>query len=367
MALKPDGALAAASHGASAGHPAETATDAVPEHAAALERGEPGHGGAAQAGADRSGIYRILFWIGAIVAYITPFYMMRVWWLTFMGEPRDEHVYEHAHESKLMYWPLVALAIGTCFVSWFLFRGMVAAAAPTFGLVPPISGHSEAVHHAAHWALFVRVWPAFLVGFGAAWLIYRNGLDLPTRIASGLRPVHTLLWNKFYVDQLYGADIIQQSSWASVTGAVAIARYLSRWFDTYIVDGLVNFSARVAKLAALVAGRIMDAAGLAGRLNEYGGFLAKVTLWLLAVVLSGVTVWALLVGNVKVAMWAALTAMVALGVDGVVEALAQGAWDIGGAIRTSQTGRIRAYLLLAVGGVAVAVVAILTVRAASGA
>ena len=45
-----------------------------------------------------------------------------------MGKPRDEHVYEHAHESPLMYLPLVVLAAGTFWASYFLFRPMVANA-----------------------------------------------------------------------------------------------------------------------------------------------------------------------------------------------------------------------------------------------
>ncbi|MHC4235666.1 MAG: NADH-quinone oxidoreductase subunit L, partial [Planctomycetota bacterium] len=32
-----------------------------------------------------------MFWLPIIIAYVTPFYMMRLWWLTFMGKPRDEH------------------------------------------------------------------------------------------------------------------------------------------------------------------------------------------------------------------------------------------------------------------------------------
>ncbi|UCG15320.1 MAG: NADH-quinone oxidoreductase subunit L, partial [Phycisphaerales bacterium] len=46
-----------------------------------------------------------LFWCPIIIAYVTPFYMLRVWWLTFMGQPRNEEVYHHAHESRLMYIP----------------------------------------------------------------------------------------------------------------------------------------------------------------------------------------------------------------------------------------------------------------------
>ena len=41
-------------------------------------------------------------------AAITAFYMFRLWYMTFAGEPRDQHVYDHAHESpSVMIVPLV--------------------------------------------------------------------------------------------------------------------------------------------------------------------------------------------------------------------------------------------------------------------
>jgi NADH:ubiquinone oxidoreductase subunit 5 (subunit L)/multisubunit Na+/H+ antiporter MnhA subunit len=50
-------------------------------------------------------------------AAITAFYMFRLWYMTFAGQPRDHHVYEHAHESpRIMYLPLVVLAVFAVFV-----------------------------------------------------------------------------------------------------------------------------------------------------------------------------------------------------------------------------------------------------------
>ena len=47
-----------------------------------------------------------------MTAGITTFYMFRMWFMTFTGEPRDQHVYEHAHESpRLMTVPLIVLAV----------------------------------------------------------------------------------------------------------------------------------------------------------------------------------------------------------------------------------------------------------------
>ena len=42
---------------------------------------------------------RIFFWAVAGGAAITAFYMFRLWFMTFAGQPRDHHVAEHAHES----------------------------------------------------------------------------------------------------------------------------------------------------------------------------------------------------------------------------------------------------------------------------
>ena len=45
------------------------------------------------------------------IAYVTAFYMTRCWMLTFWGKPRNQHLYDHAHESPIMWIPLVVLAI----------------------------------------------------------------------------------------------------------------------------------------------------------------------------------------------------------------------------------------------------------------
>ena len=59
-----------------------------------------------------------------------------------MGKPRDDHVHEHAPEIPWMKWPLVILAIGTFFSSWFLFRDLIADAAPA-AAQPPSQPQSE--------------------------------------------------------------------------------------------------------------------------------------------------------------------------------------------------------------------------------
>ena len=65
--------------------------------------------------------YGYFFWIAAGGAAITAFYMFRLWYMTFAGQPRDEHVYHHAHESPwVMVGPLVVLAFFAIVAGWTL-------------------------------------------------------------------------------------------------------------------------------------------------------------------------------------------------------------------------------------------------------
>jgi len=243
-------------------------------------------------------IYKVLFIVPLIIAYVTPFYMMRAWWMTFMGKPRDHHVHEHAHESPLMYVPLIVLAAGTFFSSYFLFRGMVADAHPNDFLVASFDGghhaeHGVAIDHDAHTQLAKLVGGAFVVGFFLAFLIYRKGLELPARIAGALRPLYVVLDRKFFIDELYGAVLV---------GGVLVIKTVAALFDKLVVDGVVNLSAAITRGLATLSGRVID---------------AKV-------------------------------------VDGAVNGVAQAAWELGGVLRTPQDGRIRNYVLYVAGAAAVA-------------
>jgi len=276
--------------GAAPGEPAGISFGAAPVHvrpAAHVEKAGP------------DWLWVLLFVVPVAMAYITPFYMMRVWWLTFMGKPRDQHVHEHAHESALMYVPLIVLAIGTVFASYWLFRPMVAEAIPQPFLTAAFDGvaanaasaHGALIDHDAHAAMARIVGFAFLFAFAFAIAMYWQGLTFASRVAGGLRPLHTLLVKKFYFDEAYGLVLI---------GGTMALKGLSYAFDKYVVDGLVNLSAWVTERISRFSGVVLDA-GL---------------------------------------------------VDGLVNLVGRGTYGIGGVVRAPQSGRIRNYVLYAAGGVA---------------
>jgi len=250
-----------------------------------------------------------MFILAIITAYVTPFYMMRAWWMTFMGKPRDHHVYDHAHESPLMYVPLVVLAVGTFVSSYFLFRPLiseassVATAAP---LVMAIDGaqHTPAITAAHRWLVY-GVGFAFVVGFAIAIVIYAPGLAIAERIRRAVWPVHTILEHKYYFDEVY--EIV----W--VKGCVALAK-VARFIDTWFVDLIFNLTASATERLAAFSGLILD--------NQ--------------------------------------------GVDGIVNGISKTSMDVSDVLRGPQTGRIRNYVLFAGAAATIVLIVILYYATQSG-
>ena len=67
-----------------------------------------------------SRFYLLLYFVPVAVTFLTPFYMMRCWMLTFWGSPRVPSLYENARETPLLWGPLALLAILTFFSGRFM-------------------------------------------------------------------------------------------------------------------------------------------------------------------------------------------------------------------------------------------------------
>ena len=270
----------------------------------------------------------VLFALPTAAAAITAFYMLRLYLLTFRTTARDAHIHEHAHESpKVMWVPLAVLAVLSICIGWlgkmperhslgegeYKYEGgrglvgLIAEAQPTWAVswrmqeaghasshesVAKESAHAE---HGFHTAATIIATAAMLLGVILAWLTYVKGLISPARAAQVLAPVHKLLLNKFYFDELYRATF--------VAGVLQLAAF-GKWFDRVIVDGLADGSARWVAKTAFFSGLILD--------NR--------------------------------------------GVDGLVNGVAQAALVGGNIVRRGQTGRVRNYLLGLTTAGAVAVV-----------
>ncbi len=70
--------------------------------------------------------HNIFIFLAVLVSVlITALYMTRVVLLVFTGKPRNQHLYEHAHEpGPAMKWPLVLLGVLTVFAGFVVFNGV---------------------------------------------------------------------------------------------------------------------------------------------------------------------------------------------------------------------------------------------------
>ena len=137
---------------------------------------------------------------------ITAMYMLRLYLLTFTGEPRDQHAYEHAHESpRVMSWPLVALASLAVVAGFVVFNGVGEAVGIGSGFLGTVENVLVAEAHAFHFDWALAVISTLLVGGGLAvgYRAWTGDRELAHQTALTFPFFYGLFRNRFYVDDFY--------------------------------------------------------------------------------------------------------------------------------------------------------------------
>ncbi|MBM4316857.1 MAG: NADH-quinone oxidoreductase subunit L [Deltaproteobacteria bacterium] len=200
-------------------------------------------GGALAYSMEHHGHYLIPL-LGFATAGITAFYMFRMIYMTFFGHARDEHKHHHAHEQPLtMTIPLMILA-GLSFaivfagptgiesvdhvmpVKWF--DQALEGAQQEMGIAEHLSPEAEAVHHQAHGLALMLSLAVAGLGILISSITYLKHLINAEAIKKMVGPLYTLLWNKYYFDELYLGVLIQK-------GLLNFNRMLAM-FDDKVVD-----------------------------------------------------------------------------------------------------------------------------------
>ncbi len=217
--------------------------------------------------ADHSWFGDFAFWLGIAAALMTAFYSARLLFMTFHGKPRaSEEVMSHIHESPpVMLSPLMILAVGALFSGFFLYQPFVGGGhheaqeehhaeviiehdveAPTLkeethGLelnrdtfwkqalfVLPENDTVTAAHGVPEW---VKTLPIFMgiAGLLLGWVFYNRLTSLPGKVSATFKPIHALLFNKWYFDELYHKVF--------VLPALALGKIFWKT-DKNVVDGL---------------------------------------------------------------------------------------------------------------------------------
>ncbi len=201
------------------------------------------------------------FWlIGALTALLTAFYMFRLFILTFEGNPRflrrDSSAGhdKHPHESpKVMTIPLIILAVLSAIGG---FIGIPEVFSGDHGnqfhnwLAPIFKDADKKLNFFGMHSHFEEILLMSISVAGAvisillARHIYLNHPDIAEKTAKRFKGFYNLLWNKYFVDEIYDAAIVNPI----VKGSDKVLWKIS---DNRIIDGLVNATGRLVEAAAL--------------------------------------------------------------------------------------------------------------------
>jgi NADH:ubiquinone oxidoreductase subunit 5 (subunit L)/multisubunit Na+/H+ antiporter MnhA subunit len=329
------------------------------------------------------------FVLAVLGAALTTCYMFRMWFMTFVGEPRDPHAYEHAHESPpVMTLPLVVLAVLALSVAWnvqllgyfgiaaafFLARGVrqgwFQRLAPAHGHAEHGHGHIHDEHHHHEPAAPALTWSwvavMLVTTVAGGWLIDRllirdswlDGLSLAALLEQA-RPAGTLAdiaghwvrwsWPNEHASHAPAivtvATLLATASWI---GGILLASAFF-WWSLLSPDDVRRQFAPVYRLLvnkwwfdelydfffvqpALIISRVIS--GIDKRLID--GFLdatARSTVWFS-------NKWDLIADRTLV--------------DGLANLAANWTYSLGLSLRAIQTGRIRQYVVfIVVGAIAI--------------
>ncbi|MEP7218620.1 MAG: NADH-quinone oxidoreductase subunit L [Bacteroidota bacterium] len=249
--------------------------------------------------------------IGYAVAGMTAFYMFRMIFLTFWGEPKASDIYENIHENpRVMVAPLIVLAILSLWIpfganplnpggGWFLstwvktpvnvtpaavqpFAGMThespheatPEAKPEGGKAEAMAPFQETIEHEVHHlhstgipgvASIPALLSLLVAGSGilVAFLLFgRAGAKGQQVSWAAPRGIRAFLFNRWYQDNFYEKIF--------PVGLTLLLMKMLAWFDQNVVDGIVNgVGSSTVLLARVTAG--FDTYVVDGLVNLLGG------------------------------------------------------------------------------------------------
>jgi len=205
-----------------------------------------------------------MFWVGLFTAGMTAFYVLRAFFMAFTGKYRGHH---HPHESPFVMWGplaiLAALSLGGGFINIPKYLEPIFPLAEGSKLPPLASGALLSVG---------------LVGIALAYLMYVAAPGLPDSIAGAFRPIYTLIYNKYFIDEAYDSAVVNPV----IDGSRSL---LWRTIDAGAIDGTVN---GVGKTARNIGGILRRPQS--GYIRSYAGWVvAGAILVVIVMGLTGVT------------------------------------------------------------------------------
>ena len=258
-----------------------------------------------------SGGHTFVWGVAVVASLLTAVYMFRLVFLTFHGERAAGHDHAlrspgssapgkhhgHLHDAPpAMAIVLVLLAIGSVFAGYVGFPAVLGGSnriehflAPSFeppGIeagrdaasprdvaqgfspasgdeAPPAHGNGSADHRAEVLLMAFSIGIA-VAGISIAFYFFLRRRDAADRVAASFAGVHRLLLNKYYVDEIYDAAIVQPIKRSSEHG-------LWRVVDAGLIDGTVNGAGSAVNGASAILRRLQTGSMRAYALSVFVG------------------------------------------------------------------------------------------------
>jgi len=174
----------------------------------------------------------IVWAVGLATAFLTAVYIFRALFVAFWGKPRDKKAWEHAHESpRIMTVPQVVLSV-LAFVGGYIGLPRLSWVE---GWLEPVFQASQVGHSAGgamEWVLMAVSAAVALGGIALAYYLYVVRPELPVRLGKQYNFIYQVLYNKYWVDELYALVFVEPLR--------SLGRWIASFFDPRVVDGAVN-------------------------------------------------------------------------------------------------------------------------------
>jgi NADH-quinone oxidoreductase subunit L len=230
-----------------------------------------------------------IYWVvGLSTAFITSFYMFRLWFMTFFGHYRGEvdshddlageaptphghgHGHSGIHESpKVMLVPLVILA-GLSFVGGWVgihhrfddFLAPVFVANTSAATAFEGGAATRSTEAGLETTLMAVSVAAAVLGLLLAYILYNRRPDLPGRVAASVQGLYSAVANKYWIDEFY--------AWIFVKPLVAVSSVVFwRGIDQGVIDATLDGSADTARDVSDNLRHMQS-----GNLRSYAGWVA---------------------------------------------------------------------------------------------
>ena len=199
--------------------------------------------------------------LGIMGAVLTAFYMFRLIFLTFHGEERlDPEVKKHLHESpRMMTVPLVILAFFSIIAGYVGLPVVIGEKLNIFqNFLEPVMVKAHEAHPSiqTEWFLILISVAVAVTGIFIAYVFYIRNPRIPGQLRNQFPGVYRLLFNKYYVDEIYNAAFVKTT--------VRSSEIVYDNFDLKVIDGALNGTAAATNFSGKILSYLQS-----GLLKDY--------------------------------------------------------------------------------------------------